>query len=212
MHRTITLVTAVVLAVFPISAHSAPIQWDVSSGGNGNFYDFVLVQDLITWSDANSVVEALAGDWYLATIASASESAFVESLLDSSQFTDCVSGTLAGTICNGLWIGATSSAIGANDWQWVTGESFSFTDWGPFEPFRNGDRIRLDWFLSQSVFAWNDARNTLNPARGYVLELNQVTAVPEPGTLLLSGLGIIGLAIRTLRRTRRLARTVEGRR
>jgi hypothetical protein len=182
-HLVTTLLAASMIAP---AASSAPVQWEAGSGGNDHLYDVVLLPDLVTWDDANAAALALPGDWHLATITSAPEAAFIEGLLDSSEFTDCVSGTLAGTICTGLWLGATSSTVGSNDWQWVSGEAFSFTDWGQAEPFGNGDRIRLDWFLSNGVLAWNDARNVMNPAHGYVVEL-----VPEPSTVFLVAAGIV---------------------
>jgi len=184
-----------------VSAHAIPVQWQVSSGGNGHFYDVVFSQQLLTWTDANTAALALPGGWHLATLTSSAESAFAESLLDPTQYTDCVSGTLGGTICTGVWIGALSSAIGSNDWQWVTGETFSYTDWGPFEPFSNGDRIRLDRFQSFGVFSWNDARNTANPAHGYILE-QESTQVPEAPTVILLGCGLGVLLMKRARLAR----------
>jgi len=135
-----------------VSAHAIPVQWQVSSGGNGHFYDVVFSQQLLTWTDANTAALALPGGWHLATLTSSAESAFAESLLDPTQYTDCVSGTLGGTICTGVWIGALSSAIGSNDWQWVTGETFSYTDWGPFEPFSNGAEFASTGFSRSASF------------------------------------------------------------
>ena len=70
-----------------------------------------------------------------------------------------------------MWLGATSSSNIAQDWRWVTGEPFSFTDWGPFEPFGNGDRLRIDEFRDRGgLVAWNDAPSTSTRSMGYIVE------------------------------------------
>jgi len=186
------LVTASFLAG---TAHSVPVQWEIAAGGNDHFYEVVLA-DALTWDQANAAaaLRPLAGAWHLATITSAAENAFIESLLNSSSlFPNCFSGTAAGTICTGLWIGATSTSIGSNDWTWVTGEAFSFTDWGPFEPATNGDRISFDAFVTSGQFAWNDAPNLWPYDSGYIVE------APEPSTALLIACVLAGITARRRR-------------
>ena len=61
-----------------------------------------------------------------------------------------------------------------------TGEPFTFADWGPSEPFGNGNHISYaKW---GSLVAWNDipSVHTVIPY-GYILE----TAVPEPSSIIL---------------------------
>jgi hypothetical protein len=163
---------ALVLVIAVTSALASPIL----NPGNGHYYE-VILQPAITWTEANDAATALTGDWYLATITDANENAFVESLLvagDSAYFANCITGTLAGTICSGLWIGGVSSSNTSNDWQWGTGEAFSFTDWGPYEPFPNGNHIRIEEFRSNGVLAWNDVPDHYTNGTGYIIESDYV--------------------------------------
>ena len=139
--------------------------------GNGHYYQVVLLSG-VTWPQANDLAAALPGSWYLATVTSADESAFVEGLLRAGQpyFTnECGMSNLVGRVCGGIWLGALSPSASAQVWQWVTGEPFAFAHWGPLEPFRNGDRVRIDEFRDRGVIAWNDAPAAL-PSTGYIIE------------------------------------------
>jgi hypothetical protein len=53
----------------------------------------------------------------------------------------CLTSNLVGQVCGGIWLGGLTLPL-----RWVTAEPFSFGNWGPFEPFGNGDRVRIDEF------------------------------------------------------------------
>ena len=73
---------------------------------------------------------------------------------------------------------------GVGDYAWVTDEPFEYTNWGPLEPFGNGERIGLFGFRAAEGPFWND----IGPDRiafGYVIETDQPVqqnpvAVPAP--------------------------------
>ena len=66
------LVVAVLSIFFSMSASAGVI----SSVWAENGHEYMLVQDRVTWEEANA---SLGADWYLATITSAEEQSFIES-------------------------------------------------------------------------------------------------------------------------------------
>lgn len=73
------------------------------------------------------------------------------------------------------------------------GEAFSYADWGPYEPFGNGDRVYFSQFGSSSNIGWNDVPSYYtSPA--YIIEADSYgSSVPVPSTLLLLGAGLAGI-------------------
>ena len=100
-----------------------------------------------TWDDAKVACEKLDG--YLATITSEAENDWL------------ISNQLIGT--KTAWLGATDSAI-EGQWQWVTDESWNYTNWGPGQPDANAgwSEDYLQAGLGYSTGAnglWNDWTN-----------------------------------------------------
>jgi hypothetical protein len=145
-------------------------EWPKSAGGNGHYYEAVLVPGGITWDDANAAAEAKGG--HLATITSAAENQFVYNLVagddrywifDSNAY--------------GPWLGGyqpAGSPEPAGGWIWVTGESFSYTNWWTGEP-NNGGSADVEeslHFIGGNTLqspAWNDAPHDFS-AKGYIVE------------------------------------------
>lgn len=187
-----TLALAVFLGTSS-SLWAVPVYWDPSAGGNGHTYEGIIASDVITWEAASAGAEAIGPGWHLVTITSGEENTFVEGLFsgDSAYFHDH-----GYYVASGPWIGAFATTEVSGDWAWVTGEPFSFTDWGPLEPASNGNRISYASF-GDTIIGWNDVSSGhfLSPW-SYIAEYDgQVgPSIPAPGALLLGtvGAGMMG--------------------
>jgi hypothetical protein len=181
-----------VLSLICEKSSATLVQWSAVNGGNGHYYEVVLVPERISWTNAKTNAELKGG--YLATITSVEENVFVFSLV---TIPACWTVGTPGTSL-GPWLGgfqSTGSPEPAGNWQWVTGEPFTYSCWAPFEP-SNG--WGLEHFLSfyngtanSMASTWNDLQNydaSYAPV-AYIIEY-----IPEPCTVLLLGLG--GLMIR----------------
>ena len=72
----------------------------------------------------------------------------------------------------------------------MTGEPWSFTNWGAGEPNNSGSDPTEDGLMFNGQPGWNDASRTV-PGYGYIIEYD---LVPEPSSLLALGTGILALA------------------
>jgi hypothetical protein len=140
-----------------------PVEWKVSEGGNGHWYQ--AVSQALTWSQARQQAQAMGG--YLATITSAAENAFIVSI---------------GNVCN-YWLGGfqpSESYEPNGNWQWVTGEPW-LGRWGEQLGYSNWETSQPDnAFNSEHVLAfhdvpyynsvrWNDKEDRI-PRPGFVIE------------------------------------------
>ena len=165
--------------------NAMPIQWM----GNGHFYEAVSVSSGITWSDAQLTAAATGG--HLATISSAVENAFVFSLIDDSLFWNGPSGP---------WLGGTQpdgSQEPDGNWQWLTGEHFSYTNWLAGQPNNAGEINDEDCLHFWNVGGgrspdWNDIADGTISYRpiGYITEY-----IPEPSTFSLIVFALFGMGI-----------------
>ena len=91
---------------------------------------------------ADQLAQAQGG--YLATINSAAENDFVFSLVNSSAFFSAFNGS--GPALGGYNAGTPSNP----NWSWVTGEAWTFDNWGSGLPnyaeFGSGPEDRLEYF------------------------------------------------------------------
>lgn len=157
---------------------ASPVQWSIADGGNGHYYEAILVpgglnDGGITWTDADLAASSKEGDWHLATISSAEENAFVYDLVDDPAFWYKKHPDHA----RGPWLGGYSSTNSSNDWAWVTGEPFTYKNWAPLEPFGNGDRLAFFGYNTSRSPKWNDMPDHYRP-NGYVIESEIILPPP----------------------------------
>lgn len=189
----------ILAATMSSSAFAQPQEWSMAIGGNGHYYEAILTDGGVTWSQAFDGAELRGG--YLVTIGSAEENAFVFTLIDSPEYWEAhPQGNNMGP-----WLGGFQSpdAREPNDgWQWVNGEGgFAYSNWYPSEPnnycgYMNICEDRLQFFGSgangRSAY-WNDIPGELNLVKAYVIEYN-AAPVPEPASWMLWVGGIIILS------------------
>jgi hypothetical protein len=158
---TIALASAAALLAAAPPARASPVTWNTGDGGNGNTYD-VIVNNTVSWDQARAAAKTSGGD--LATIDSAQEQAFVESVLNTN---------VAGT--GSYWFGVREASEGV--WQDVNGKALSYTNWSPGEPNNNAGVENVGailWTSGTTADAaamarkgmWNDEPTSGYPAAG----------------------------------------------
>ena len=101
----------------------------------------------MTWTDARQACLNMGG--HLVTVTTAAENTFIFNLWP-----------------NG-WIGLTDEAV-EGTWRWVTGETYSWSNWNPGEPNNAGNE---DYIQFVGGGKWNDLPNSSLP---YVLEFEYI--------------------------------------
>ena len=203
MKNLLVVASSVLLSLAGItnSPLSSPVRWSV----NGHYYEARLRN--VNWQTAQD--ECLAGGGYLATITSLEENAFVFGL---------VSGDSAFWYWDdrgygyGPWLGGfqpDGSPEPAGNWEWVTGEPFTYTNWDVNQPDNdNGNQSRLRFFKTGGLIGdrWDDAYHDPPVAvlRGYIFETD--TVVPSLSTVSLLVLQVVLVLLGTLMILRMISR------
>ncbi len=139
---------------------------------NGHYYK--LYDESLTWQEAKDACEQAGG--HLVTITSQEEQ-------------DFISGHLQGAAKRSYWIGLSDEEENDN-WTWVTGEPFSYSNWARNEPnhgYGGSEHyvaiVSCDTFYNYEVLfgQWNDhVNNDVELYQfGYICEWENGTALPN---------------------------------
>jgi len=141
------IVSSVLVLVASSAAHAQQaVQWKVSDGGNGHWYQFVRVAGTINWPSARNAALAANGD--LAVIDSPQLTAFLDVYYPAAT--------------NACFIGCQRTA---DTWRWVNGQPVSWTNWCSCgQPSGDGPVVEI-W----SGGVWNDV-STAEARQGYLVE------------------------------------------
>lgn len=181
-HRLVASFFAMTLAA---TASAQIVQWTTASGGNGHYYEAVLVPSGISWTQARNAAQSRGG--YLATPTSAAENNFVFQRINQPQYWNQEP---AGGSNLGPWLGAyqtfdNGSTPSAN-WVWVTGEPWSYTNWYSGEPnnFLGSGEDYLSFKCHGTAncrsSGWNDLPDAISTfgtaVKAYVIEYDALPA------------------------------------
>jgi hypothetical protein len=127
---------------------------------------YQVVYGSFSWLEAKADAENKGG--HLATITSGDE-------------WDLISASV-GILDDQFWLGASDAAVEGN-WQWITGEEWSYTRWAPGEPSGYGLYGKEDYLTVYGYLdgLWNDSQqHHLGFGNGgYILEFETGTSVPD---------------------------------
>ena len=122
-----------------------PVEWKVSEGGNGHWYQAHVKTG--SWFACQAFAESLGG--HLATLATTAESDFLEPLIPHQS-----------TVWNRTYVGGRQLPGVAADqgWYWIDGTAWSYTRWEATQP--NGGEgflvVYRDRVGSSYVYHWGD--------------------------------------------------------
>ena len=158
----------------------ASAQWQSTNGGNDRWYALIeSTTGQVSWDTARIASENLIFDnryGHLATFTSASDWTFArDTLLEPFR-----------REFDQAWLGATDNVVEGN-WQWITGETFTYSAPATFDNLSNEDYLMAWRFQPNDPLQWNDVNNTTSFSNRALVEFGGVTAVPEPSSLLLFG-------------------------
>ena len=143
--------TAVVTLFAASSAHAQQaVQWKVSDGGNGHWYQWLQRVPGRDWSGWRAYAEGIGG--HLATVTTSAENWFVTGPL-------VFQGSQASINGGSAFIGAfqpSGSGEPDGDWQWVTGEPFVLdpSQWRSLEDCCGGSYCNNDGEDAAALWSW----------------------------------------------------------
>ena len=128
-----------------------------------NSHTYAVYYTTATWEEAREWCEANGG--HLAVITDEREQSFIESLNNN------------GT---NLWIGAYREF--GNDWKWVTGEEWSYTNWAEGEPNDSNNVVPDENCVTLWPAEWNDLNSeNVYEQYGFICEWDSDDVIPPEG-------------------------------
>lgn len=129
-----------------------------------NGHKYYIYENSMTWQEAKEYCENLGG--YLVTITSKEEQEFIQNYIAEKNYSN-----------KRFWIGTTDSAK-EGTWTWVTGEKFSYNNWGKGEP---DDLYGQDYGMIQNYrtattsytvepYQWDDIKSDSNSKCYFICE------------------------------------------
>jgi hypothetical protein len=128
----------------------------------GHAYMLVITSSPISWDNARSAATAAGG--HLATLTTQAESDFVEKLVADTPA--AVNSDGNGPLLGGYQPSPGGPSEPDGGWVWVTGEPWTFTDWGNGQPDNTAGR---EDYLELYQDRWNDIEN-LEGVQSYLIE------------------------------------------
>ncbi len=178
--KKVLILTVGLLILFTSILVNCAAATPVQDPGSGHWYE--VVTSSITWNDAKTAAQASSYsgmNGHLATITSQEENNFVANL---------------GSV-DSYWLGGFQPAGSSEpdgDWQWVTGESWSYTNWNGGEPNNMGDENALQFWSSN---VWND-ENGNSMKGGYIVEYEPTTtSIPEFPSMIMPIAAVLGMLV-----------------
>lgn len=169
-----------------VEAHANPQYYS----GTGHYYE--IVSDVVAWTSAYDAAASrtwMGSTGHLATITSAGENEFLKSLPWSdltSQYPSSHGAYVGGTLADGSW-------------QWVTGETWGYTNWYTGQPNGGASTPRLHYYNQRDAATYPDRFGTwndmweVNPtgsgtaSLGYIVEYENAALLPQVCYLDFSG-------------------------
>lgn len=153
------------------ASHAQPVQWS----GNGHWYEIIVTPD-VNWGTARDAAAIRGG--YLATITSQEENDF---LFDLVMNTPNAWYYFDNRRSIGPWLGGYQPAGSMEpdeNWQWITGEPFTWNNWAPNQP--DNDDLGETYLHFSNLGpvldgTWNDRdADDNNRDSAYIVEYNSV--------------------------------------
>jgi len=165
------------------AAYSYTLLNSIVWSGNGHMYR--VYSGSSYWGDAAAFASTVSvpgfHNGYLATVHSDAENAVITSLLTAPA-----------------WLGGYQppGELDPNaNWQWVTGEPWTYTNWYPGQPNDNLGPGSEQYLVIYTNGYWHDYPEATRPS--FVVELNPV---PDPASIVGLGAGLAGLFLRRRKR------------